>query len=237
MITVSIVSHGQAVLVERLLADLAALGRSDLHFVVTLNIPEEPPATSGLDVRWIRNAMRMGFGANHNQALRGSTDEFVCILNPDVRLRGDPFPDLLAALAPASAGLAAPRVVTSSGSVENSARRFPTFLSLAAKALRMNAPLDYPDGDATLSPDWVAGMFMLARRTAFEAVHGFDERYFMYYEDVDLCRRLRRAGLDVRLVQSARIVHDAQRASHRDPRYLKWHLASIARFLLSGSRD
>jgi len=236
MITVSIVSHGQATLVERLLADLAALGRTDLRFVVTLNIPEEPPATSGLDVRWIRNEERKGFGANHNQALRGSTDEFACILNPDVRLRGDPFPELLAALAPASVALAAPRVVTSAGTVENSARRFPTFLSLAAKALKMNAPLDYPDGGASLSPDWVAGMFMLVRRSAFEALQGFDERYFMYYEDVDLCRRLRRAGFDVRLVQSARIVHDAQRTSHRDLRYLKWHLASIVRFLFANGR-
>lgn len=233
MITVSIVSHGQAALVERLLGDLAGLGRTDLRVVVTLNIPEDPPATAGLEVRWIRNETRKGFGANHNRALRGSTDDFVCILNPDVRLRGDPFPGLLAALAPSGTGLVAPRVTTSTGAVENSARRFPTFLSLAAKALKMNAPLDYPDGDATLSPDWVAGMFMLARRTAFEAVQGFDERYFMYYEDVDLCRRLGRAGIGVRLVQSARIVHDAQRASHRNPQYLKWHLASIARFLTS----
>ena len=236
MITVSIVSHGQAWLVERLLADLAALGRSDLRVVVTLNIPEDAPATAGLDVRWIRNATRLGFGANHNQALRDSTDEFLCILNPDVRITSDPFPALLAAFASPQAGLAAPRVTTSSGSVENSARRFPTFLSLAAKALKLNAALDYPDGDATLSPDWVAGMFMLAKRAAFEAVRGFDERYFMYYEDVDLCRRLRRAGFDVRLVQSARIVHDAQRASHRDLRYLRWHLASVARFLAAGRR-
>lgn len=233
MITVSIVSHGQSALVAGLLADIASLGRRDLRVVVTLNIPEDAPASSGLDITWIRNARRLGFGANHNQALRGSRDEYFCILNPDVRLPADPFPALVEALGSAGTALAAPRVMSTTGEVENSARRFPTFFSLAAKVLGGAAALDYPDGDGAISPDWTAGMFMLVRREAYEAVGGFDERYFLYYEDVDLCRRLRKKGFDIRLVQGARIVHDARRSSHRSLRYLRWHLASIARYLLS----
>lgn len=236
MITVSIVSHGQAALIEGLLRDLAALQRDDLRVVVTLNVPEEPPADAELPMELIRNDAVKGFGANHNQALRRSKDEYLCILNPDVRLATDPFPALLDALRDPKAALAAPRVVTPDGQVENSARRFPTFWSLARKALGAVPPLDYPDTAQAASPDWVAGMFMLARREAFEAVGGFDENYFLYYEDVDLCRRLRQKGYDIRLAPAARIVHDARRTSHRNLRYLGWHLASIARFLTTRYR-
>ena len=74
---------------------------------------------------------------------------------------------------------------------------------------------------------------MLFRSSVFHALHGFDERYFLYYEDVDLCRRLRKRGYDIRLVPSVRAVHNARRESHRSLRHLRWHLASIVRFLLS----
>ncbi len=236
MIAVSIVSHGQAALVAGLLGDLAALGRKDLRVLLTLNIPEEPPADHGLGIELIRNDTRKGFGANHNQALRRSQDEYFCILNPDVRLPGDPFPALLAALGGERVGLAAPRVVAASGTTENSARHFPTLASLAAKALGAAPALDYAERTEPFSPDWVAGMFMLAKRAAFESVGGFDERYFLYYEDVDLCRRMRLKGWDIRVAPSATVVHEARRTSHRNPRYLLWHLRSILRFVMTKYR-
>jgi GT2 family glycosyltransferase len=231
MITVSIVSHAQGALAADLLRDLAALGRDDLRVILTLNVPEEAPDGHGLQLEIIRNRARLGFGANHNQALKHSRDEWCCILNPDVRLPQDPFPALLEALRPEGVGLAAPRVQSPAGAVENNARRFPTFTSLAAKGLGLAPQRDYADSDAAFSPDWVAGMFMLAKRAAFEAVGGFDEKYFLYYEDVDLCRRLRRGGYDIRLVPAAQVVHDARRSSHRNPKYLAWHLRSILRYL------
>ena len=236
MIAVSIVSHLHGHLVVDLLRDLAALRRDDLRVILTLNAPEEAPADQGIPVEIIRNATRMGFGANHNQALKHSLEEFYCILNPDVRLPQDPFPALLEALQPQEAALAAPFVQSPLGLVENNARRFPTVSSLAAKGLGLAPQHDYADKQAPFSPDWVAGMFMLAKRTAFEAVGGFDERYFLYYEDVDLCRRLRLRGYDVRLVPGARIIHDARRTSHRNLKFLAWHLSSILRYLTTRYR-
>jgi hypothetical protein len=99
------------------------------------------------------------------------------------------------------------------------------------KALGPVPKLDYEMSTAPMSPDWVAGMFMLFRREVFAEMSGFDERYFLYYEDVDLCRRLRRRGYDVRLVPTVTAVHDARRESRRSLRHLRWHLASMARFL------
>lgn len=240
MISVSIVSHGHGAMVADLLRDLAALRRSDLQVIVTLNIPEsvagDYAADAGIAVETIRNDGPQGFGANHNQAFKRARGEFFCVLNPDVRLPADPFPALLEAARAREVGLAAPRVQNAEGRVENSARRFPTLASLAAKALGAAPALDYPDTSEVASPDCVGGMFMLLKRSAYEAVGGFDERYFLYYEDFDLCRRLRRKGLEIRLVPSARIVHQARRTSHRNPRYLALHLRSILRFLTTDYR-
>jgi GT2 family glycosyltransferase len=116
---------------------------------------------------------------------------------------------------------------------EDSARRFPSVPSLAAKLLGFAPRLDYAIGSEPFSPDWVAGMFLAFRREVFAAVDGFDERYFLYYEDVDLCRRLRASGFDVRLVPGARVTHLARRESRRSFRHLRWHVASVTRYLLS----
>jgi hypothetical protein len=235
-VTVSVVSHGQAGLAAAVLDDLARHCRTPLEVVLTLNVPEEPPplpSRPGFGARVVRNAHPRGFGANHNAAARLSRSEFFCVLNPDIRLDADPFPALLALFGDPALAVAAPLIVGPAGEAEDSARRFPTFATLAGKVLG-NAPrLDYPSPSGPLAVDWVAGMFMLFRRSAFEQVGGFDERYFLYYEDADLCRRLRRRGLDVRLEPRARATHFARRQSRRDARYLRWHLASMMRFLLT----
>ncbi|MGH8629966.1 MAG: glycosyltransferase [Burkholderiales bacterium] len=236
MITVSVVSHRQGELVADLLRDLRALGRRDLHALVTLNVPERVPfAAQDFDfpLELLDNSRQLGFAANHNQAFRRSQADFFCVLNPDIRLPQDPFPRLLAELESPNVGLVAPLAVNSLGQPENNARVFPTARSLLAKALGMAPRLDYPADGAASSPDWVAGMFMLFRRSAFAEVEGFDERYFLYYEDVDICRRLRRLGHDIRMVPASRVRHDARRTSHRNPRYLIWHLRSVLRYLLT----
>ena len=71
---------------------------------------------------------------------------------------------------------------------------------------------------------------MLFPRTVFEQLGGFDETYFLYYEDVDLCARLRKLGYRVGYCADVSVVHDARRASHRNLSYLRRHLASMARF-------
>jgi Predicted glycosyltransferases len=76
---------------------------------------------------------------------------------------------------------------------------------------------------------WVAGMCLLIDSAAFRAVGGFDERYFLYCEDYDLCARFYNSGYKVVLDQGSRIIHDAQRGSHRSKRYLYWHVSSLLR--------
>jgi hypothetical protein len=240
MISISIVSHGHGPLAQHLVRDLETFCAGSFEVIVTENIPENPAVDWSFisaPVKVLRNRQPRGFGANHNAAFRHAGGDFYCVLNPDVRLTSDPFPELVRELSAPRIGVVAPLITDSTGASQDSARRFPTLASLLRKALQSPLPPDYAIGDEPFSPDWVAGMFMLFRRDVFHEIEGFDERYFLYYEDVDLCARLRLRGYDVRLNPRARAVHDARRDSHRDPVYFARHLRSVLRYLLSRPRS
>jgi len=234
-ITVSVVSHRQNALVNELLRDLERCCGDEISVVLTQNVPDEVPlATARLKVQRIANEKPRGFGANHNAAFARSATPFYCVANPDIRLSANPFPVLLQALARERAGAAGPLVRSPSGAIEDSARRFPTVASLARKLFVAPSGPDYPADRGPVEVDWVAGMFMLFPSAVFRALSGFDEAYFLYYEDVDLCRRLRRGGHKVVYVPEAEVVHDARRGSRRDLRLAGHHLASALRFLTRG---
>ncbi|MGH8671273.1 MAG: glycosyltransferase, partial [Burkholderiales bacterium] len=177
-----------------------------------------------------------GFAANHNAAFRFAKADCFCVLNPDIQLKEDPFPALLGALGDSGIGVVAPRILSPAGEIENSARRFPTLPAILKKALGIARTRDYEIGNAPIHPEWVAGMFMLFRSETFRKLGGFDERYFLYYEDVDLCLRLRHAGYDVLLMPQVSAIHDARRQSHRNLRYLLMHTTSLLRFLYTQRR-
>jgi len=233
-IHLSIVSHGQAELVHVLLQDLERFCHSTaLQVTLTLNIPEPLPFSAtdfSFPLILIRNDIPKGFGANHNAAfLRTRECAWFCVINPDIRLQDDAFGPLLATLeSDSTIGLTAPLVRNPLGEKEDSARRLPTPLTILAKAAgHVEAPC------ADEKPDWVAGMFMLFPVHVFKEIRGFDERYHLYYEDVDLCCRLRLAGYTIRLVKEAQVIHAARRESHHNLLYMRWHLASMARFFTS----
>jgi GT2 family glycosyltransferase len=229
-ITVSIVSHRQNALVNELLGDLWRHCGLSLRVVLTENVPGEVPFAAGA-AEVIVNRSPKGFGANHNAAFRRCATDLFCIANPDIRIGSDPFPALCEALSDPAVAVVGPLVRSPAGTVEDSARRFPTVLSLARKAFAGQAGPDYRTDQGTTRVDWVAGMFMLFRSAAFRGAGGFDERFFMYYEDVDICRRLRAQGLATVFEPRASVVHDARRASRRDPRLMAIHGTSALRYL------
>ncbi len=230
-ITLSIVSHRQNALVNQLLQDIRQHCRPPYRIVLTENVPDAVPLDQGV-AEVITNASPKGFGANHNAAFRRCQTDAFFILNPDIRLDGDPFPALLAALARPRVAAVGPLVFNAAGEPEDSARRFPTAASLVKKFFAAKPGPDYPFWHGAQQVDWVAGMCIAVRRDAFARVGGFDERFFLYYEDVDLCRRLHRAGYAVLYEPAARVVHEARRSSRRNARYMASHAASAVRYLL-----
>ncbi|MGM9428173.1 glycosyltransferase [Hydrogenophaga sp. MI9] len=229
----SMVSHGQSLLANRFLQDLRQTPEVD-ELVVTENIPDAPLALPpGMPARRHANAAPTGFADNHNRAFEGSQKRFFCVANPDIRLTSNPFPGLLAAMDDPRVGLVAPLVLSPDGLPEDNARRFPTPWNLGLKL----AGLD--DGRYHLAPtpqpsprpvEWTAGMFLLFRAEAFRDVGGFDAKFHLYYEDVDICARLWKAGWKVVCDPGVTVVHEAQRASRHNPRYMRWHAASMARY-------
>jgi len=236
-ISISVVSHMQINLIEQLLRDLNNYcGEIALEFILTLNQEESLPFAMdsySFPIKVIHNPSPLGFSANHNQAFVHTTGRFFCVMNPDIRLNDDPFPVLLQCLEQPMVGVAAPLVVSESGEIEDSARFFPSPLKIICKALGGCKGGDYVINDKLIFPDWVGGMFMLFPRQIFEKLKGFNQQFFLYYEDVDLCARLRLQGHEVVLCPAAKIVHDARRNSHKSFKYFKWHLTSMMRFFCS----
>ncbi|MHC1733555.1 MAG: glycosyltransferase [Bacteroidales bacterium] len=235
-VSVSIVCHRQLSLAILLISDLQSLCSDAIREVIlTLNIEESFDLNEfnfSFPVRIIRNEFPLGFSANHNAAFNQAEGDFFCILNPDIRLTQNPFPPLLELARQSDVGVIAPRVFNSSGQREDSERRFPTPWELMKKIAGGKSAV-WSDAHPVSSPDWIAGMFMLFPRSVFEELHGFDERYFLYYEDVDLCARLALAGYKRLVCSDVTVVHDARRSSHGNLRYAAMHLQSIFRFFFS----
>lgn len=233
-ITISIVSHGQAFLIRHLLSDLAGLSKKNFEVVITINIPEDESAYQGFPfpLRIIHNKKPKGFGANHNTAFSQSKTKWFAVVNPDIRINSIDFETLLAPFVNQAVAAVAPVVLSVDGRVEDSFRRFPTLMKLANRVFFRQHNPDYKFELDPFSVDWVAGMFVVFRRDAYHEVGGFDDRrFFMYFEDADICRRIRAKGLSVIVNPKSEVVHMAQRASHRNLKHMCWHVVSAIRYL------
>jgi N-acetylglucosaminyl-diphospho-decaprenol L-rhamnosyltransferase len=236
-ISISVVSHQQINLIQKLLRDIDEHCHEFLlEVLLTLNKEESLPfklEDFPFPIVVIRNATPLGFAANHDQAFTHAKGRYFCVINPDIRLDDDPFQTLIACLQDTSVAVVGPIVLSAAGAVEDSARRFPSPFKIICKALGKCKGSDYVITDATIFPDWVGGMFMLFRYETFELLGGFSQKYFLYYEDVDLCARIKLHGYKVALCPGAKVVHEARRDSHREMKFFKWHLASMLRFFFS----
>jgi len=232
MITVSIVSHGHGEMVSKLVEGL--LDFSEVHqVIVTLNVSENLDFLDDKRLTIIQNSIPKGFGENHNFAFQQCTSEFYCVLNPDISFIENPFPGLLEILLRPKVGLVAPLVSNLDGRVEDSARYFPSPLSLALRKFTQ-----YKDsyvvqiGGDPLCVEWVAGMFMLFKSRVFREIQGFDEQYYLYVEDVDICTRVWSDHYKVVINPSVTVIHDARRASRINLRHMSWHISGLLKYFL-----
>lgn len=212
LVTLSIVSHGDAKQVKQLLDSLLRYESAELfQIIITDNLGDDVPdlkESEWQSLHILRNKNPLGFAANHNQAFQLAIGRYFCVLNPDVLFEQEVFSSLIRLLENRQADIVAPLIVDAEAANQDSFRDFPT-------------------------PDWIAGIFMLMISETYHALSGFDEKYRLYFEDVDLCARAQLAGLKLLIETNVRIRHDAHRASRKNPIYLLWHIQSAVRFFTS----
>ncbi len=171
------------------------------------------------DVRVIAQRHRAGFAANHNTVIRSTSSRFVYVLNEDTT-SDDWGLDRLVDYFDRNPRVAAlgPRIIYPDGRHQDSAWRFPSPAIAAFGLLSLGRiGVKQSRGVVPRAVDWVMGAAILLRRQALEEVGLFDEGYFLYSEEVDLCLRLRRAGWEVRYFPEVTVVHHESQFSAEIP--------------------
>ena len=211
-VTVSIVSSGDVALLRACLDSIPAAAegcRVETMVVDNAVGIADGVAESHPGVTVIAGGIRRGFGANHNLVCARAKGRLVFILNDDTvldpgcieRLRS--FMDQNGAVAAAG-----PRLRHADGRQQPSAFHFPTPARVALTTLTLQrAGWVMSGGERIRRVDWIHGAAMMVRRDAVEGVGGLDEGFYMYLEDVDLCRRLRDRGWEVAFFPKAGLVH------------------------------
>jgi N-acetylglucosaminyl-diphospho-decaprenol L-rhamnosyltransferase len=191
----------------------------------------------------------LGYGAAANRGVAATTAPTVLVCNPDLEVATGALDALHAAMdSDPDLALVGPLIRTPAGDRYPSARQFPSLVDAGGHAL---LGLFVPDnrftrayqqshldavGDDLEVVDWVSGACFLVRRTAFEEIGGFDESYFMYLEDVDLCWRLTGAGWRIGYAPSATVTHLQGISTDRHPyRMIIEHHRSLLRFAVGST--
>lgn len=188
-----------------------------------------------LPLELVRNRHNAGFGAACNQGAAGSTAGHLLFLNPDTRVRKDTLAAVVRFMESpeaADVGICGARVVDETGAPAISSARFPTLRIVVGKMTGLDrvAPRLFPSHhipahelERSRPVDQVIGAFFLIRRELFERLGGFDSRYFIYYEEVDLALRARREGSSSYFLHEATVMHAENVSSSRVPAERLYH--------------
>jgi len=231
---------------------LHANGVTDIIVVENGEEGSTLPSLSGQHVVLVVPKLNLGYGRGVNRGVAAAPDRrYLLVSNPDVIVHDGAVAALVSFLDDHSnVAIVGPQIIRPDGSVYPSQRVFPNFWLAGFHALL--APL-WPGNPFTRryrsprsdgSVDWVSGAFFLARRDRFEEVGGFDERYFMFAEDMALCWQMRAHGFDVAAAPEALVTHiegvSRARASremliahHRSAMRFEWQTANGWRRILA----
>jgi GT2 family glycosyltransferase len=165
-------------------------------------------------VHVIQLASNLGYGGGNAEGFRFCRGEFLAILNPDTQVQKGTLDILLSVLkSEKKSGIVVPVLKTNKGEILENCRKFPTFWGLMKRRLFGSQILSFaPEGNAK-ETDWAQGSFWLLRSELFEKLEGFDPRFFLFLEDTDFCRRVRKAGFRVLQIPSAIAEHSPNRLS------------------------
>lgn len=251
-VSIVIVTHESAADIDRCLRSTELIGSNVTAEVIVVDNAStdgtaDVVARNHPGVRLIRKRVRHGFSTNCNIGAIAASGRRILFLNPDARLTPGAVEELLDFVDQHSeVGAVGPQLVFPDGSMQASARRFPTVGATVVRRTplrwvlrhssveRRHLMLDEtPDDGSSTAVDWILGAAFMMRSSTFFGMGGMDDGYRLYCEDIDLCRRLHDEGYQVALLPSAVVAHDLSELTRK--RFLTratiWHIRSMIRFL------
>jgi N-acetylglucosaminyl-diphospho-decaprenol L-rhamnosyltransferase len=228
--SVLIVNYASWPLTLRCIESLDATGYGDFETIVVDNDSAEPPELPA-GVRLIRNNENLGFARAHNRGIAASTGDVVILINPDTVVEKRFFDGLEAFFEGVpKVGIVGPRIWEADGELQLSARREISAISGLLGRTSLLTRLfpkssfvksQFPavtEGSHPSAVDWVSGACMAIRRETLRGIGPLDERFFMYFEDADLCRRARTSGWLVYYLPQVEIIHQTGASSRSKPK-------------------
>lgn len=169
---------------------------------------------SNLSVKLIQNTKNMGFAKGINLGVKIAKSEYLLFLNPDVQINVVNLEKFISTIDKKDINILGCKILNSDSVVQPSCGKFPTILNIIAdrvpvinKLFKTELIRQNKYYNKEQEPDWISGAFFLVRRDVFLKLGGFDERYFMYGEDIDFCYRAKKAGYKILYNPSFEIIH------------------------------
>jgi len=199
------------------------------HEIIIVNNDAEP-LTSTLpleNLQIINNPINEGFAKACNRGAKISQGKILFFLNPDTEILSGNFTDLVAAFNDSSVGIVSPQLINTAGAVQPWSAGYKINLSevilnnlgfIRSKKLWKN--------NLATAPDWISGAALAINSELFKKINGFDENFFMYFEDVDLCKRVKEESLSVSILPTLKVLHLSGQSSSSLNQQKKYYYAS-----------
>lgn len=192
-------------------------------------------------VNFVENGANLGFGAAHNKILEQKTGKYIAVINPDITVDSDVLSKLADMLEQnPDIDMVMPKILNSDKTEQKLPKKQPTVRYLFLGRLSNKIRREYTMADIEFKEitdiDFCSGCFFMIRSETFLRLGGFDDRFFMYMEDADLTRRVKKSGRVV-FYPFAEVIHDWERGSAKSLKLLKAHIISFFKYSLKWRRS
>lgn len=189
------------------------------------------------DVQYVDAKENLGFGKGHNYVLSDLDSKYHAIVNPDILLVEDSFQTILSYMEQEDVGMVVPKLIYEDGEMIKAYRREVTiwdmFIRFCCPGMfgkrKAYHTMDDCDFSKAMDVPFAQGSFLVARTHLLQELGGFDDRFFMYMEDADLCKRINQVSV-VRYLPDTSVIHKWERGSHKSSKLMKIHIQSMIRY-------
>ena len=185
------------------------------------------------EIEFIFNNKNIGFGAAHNLVLKDLKSEYHLILNPDVSFKATVFNELILQLKQnKNVAMISPKAVYPNGENQMICRKNPTVKEMISRRIGLFKKKQYLEEELLkpFNPAFIHGCFMFFKTADFIKLKGFDERYFLYMEDADICREIKKSGKEILYYPEVTITHFHRKESSKKIKLFLYHISSAIKY-------